>query len=277
MHAAHNAGKTLQGSAQNSMNGLLFQLSSLSLVATELFNTVLSSSKDSLARVQNLSARVQVVKQKLPQLEEMVYSGINKDLFYATRGYQLTDENKAVLLKKNQQNLKRVDNMSPALNIAYDTCFPLPKFDPLLNEQHPKQNCQRDYSDDKFFFESWVKAELAKQQKRKNERKKKNKALKRANSSAKIEKKEVAKIQTYRQRFNKEGELIIENSPPKGSNLSEAMMNTQMPNSNPDAPPSPTSSWVSQDSTPTTAMNNQDDLFDMMKAPPPYVSQQFAQ
>jgi hypothetical protein len=51
IQCAHTSGKTLQGGAMMSMNGLLFQLSALSVVAGELFNSLAQATKESVSRV----------------------------------------------------------------------------------------------------------------------------------------------------------------------------------------------------------------------------------
>lgn len=79
----------LQGSAVNAMNGLLLQLSQLSVIANELFTSVIQQSQQIQTRIQNISTKLKSVSEKLPQMEKYCYEK-NSQLLYTNSSYILT-------------------------------------------------------------------------------------------------------------------------------------------------------------------------------------------
>ncbi|KAL0490595.1 WAS protein family [Acrasis kona] len=201
----HICGKTLQGSAMNSMNGMLFQLSSLSLIAREIFDGILAQSVETFERVNKLKERIQTASVKLTEAEE--YTKNNNDkLLLTTSGYHFGEESRRILNKEDSQMIQR-GNQPPALGWQYETnCVALPQFSPELNELDTKKQCIRVYSNPKFFFEKWAENEIAKQNKEAREAREKRK--KKPKSHPKKSRK-VEKISLHHQKYNKDGELIL--------------------------------------------------------------------
>ena len=80
--------KTLQGSCMNDLNGLLYQLSALSTIADELFQSVLDSSKETFTRITNISTRLKSCNEKLDSVD--AYISQNSTKFYGNHAYQLS-------------------------------------------------------------------------------------------------------------------------------------------------------------------------------------------
>jgi hypothetical protein len=141
------------------LNGLLYQLSSLSSIADELFQSVLDSSKETFTRISNISTRLKTVNDKLDSIDSYISNNTSK--FYGNHAYQLSETAVAFLSKKNEQNIKK-SNLPPALNWQYEkNCQSVPNFGDL-DQYHEKKSCIKDYSDPGYFFEAWAVAELEK-------------------------------------------------------------------------------------------------------------------
>jgi len=186
------SGKTLNGSAMNSLNGILHQLNSLATVANELFQSVLDASKETYTRVNNISSRIREVNDKMEGIESYIVQ--HSSQFYGNGSYILNEKNIKILRAKNEQCVHR-SNFHPALKWPYENNTEnLPNFE-TLNEYHEKKDCLKDYSDPGFFFESWASFELAKMEKKKREKVKKPK------------KEKVVEIEQNRLKYDEHGSL----------------------------------------------------------------------
>jgi len=168
IHCASLVGKTLNGADMNSLVGILHQLSALSAIANELFQSVLDSSKETFTRISDISTRIKNVNEQLDVVE--MYAMKSSSTFYKNQSFQMKEESLSFLRKKNEQNIHKTNFPAP-LKWQYDTnCEKVPDFG-SLNDLHEKKDCLKDYSDPSFFFESWAVSELEKQEKKKKERK----------------------------------------------------------------------------------------------------------
>jgi hypothetical protein len=207
IQCAHVTGKTLQGSAMNSMNGVLFQLSSLSLIAKELFDGIMDASKETFSRLSSLKERVIRANQKLNDIENYTYENNPRLLFKAT-GYKFSDQSRQVLQRKDQQMI-HPQNQPSSLAWQYTSnCNKNPEFASQLNELDVNKSCEKSYSNPKFFFEHWAKTEIAKQKKERKEAKEKRKNQRKNRQESSFVPRKVEKINLHHKRFNKEGELI---------------------------------------------------------------------
>lgn len=205
------SGNTLQGSAANSLNGLLFQLSNLSLIATEMFDSILQTSRGTFERISKLTDRVQQMNSTLTNVEQYMIAN-NHKLLFTNNGYVLTESQRAVLNKVNQENVSK-ENNPPALAWQYQSnCGELPQFAPELSQlmmEDPQKGlpCIDYYSCPSFFFRHWAKGEL---QRQKNERKllKRKKRQEKSGRPANQPAKQVASIQLYRKNFDSQGNKI---------------------------------------------------------------------
>jgi len=169
--SALEAGKPLQGKAMNSLNGLLSQLSQISIIAQELFEEVLQNSKKTFDRMANIRNRADKIIEKLPVVENYVFN--NSQNFYKNGGYQLTEDKlNGLFRKKDERNINK-ENVPIAIKNQYETCVKIPDFS-LLHEYHQNGNCSKDYSNPDFFILEWAKEELAKQKKSKKRKEKEN-------------------------------------------------------------------------------------------------------
>jgi len=98
IYAAQQNGKPLNGSTMNSLNGILHQLSTLSIVANELFQSVLDSSKETFTRITDISTRLKNVNEKLDTIES--YAVQSSYTFYGNSSLVLKEETINILRKK---------------------------------------------------------------------------------------------------------------------------------------------------------------------------------
>jgi hypothetical protein len=144
----------------NSLNGLLSQLSQISIIAHELFEEVLSNSKKTFDRMSNIKSRAEKIAEKLPVVENYILN--NSQNFYKNSSYVLSEETlNTVFRKKDERNINK-DNIPIAIKNQFENCVKIPDFS-LLNEYHQNGNCAKDYSNPDFFILEWAKEELAKQ------------------------------------------------------------------------------------------------------------------
>lgn len=199
------------------MSGLLFQLSSLSLVASELFDSILTSSKTTFERIGALTQRVENVNNTLSEVEQ--YMMQNSKKMFTTFGYNFNEKSMVVLQKIDQQNIS-AKNFPRALGWQYQqNCEAVPMFDPALDniresddkESKKARPCTQHYSRPNFFFEFWAKEELRRQ---KNERKAmRKKRRQEKQEKAKKAPKVVNSIQLHYKKFDKHGNRIDEPTP----------------------------------------------------------------
>ncbi len=228
--SASISGSTLQGAAANSLNGLLFQLSNLSLIATEMFDSILTTSRSTFDRISQLTNRVQHMNQTLTDVENYM-SQNNHTLLFTNNGYVFTEEQRAVLNRVNQGNISK-ENNPPALAWQYQSnCGELPNFAPELNQlmtEDPAKGlpCIDFYSNPSFFFNHWAKGEL---QRQKNERKmlRRKKRQEKLNQRSSQPAKKVASIQLYRKNFDSQGNKIENNLPNASSSSGNLMASPQ--------------------------------------------------
>lgn len=208
------AGKTLQGTNMSSLTGLMFQLSSLSLIAQEMFQSIMSSSEQTFNRISSLTSRLQNVNNQLQDIEHYMLTN-NHNLLFNSLGYQFTEKGMSVLTKLDQQNISKANNPS-ALEWQYESnCDADPKFDSdldalVLEEERnkkKKRTCKQLYSYPQFFFEYWAKEEL---QRQREERKALREKRKQMTTHSEVKKKEVAAIQLHYKRYDKHGNKLDE-------------------------------------------------------------------
>ena len=220
IQSANVSGKILQGTSENSLTGLLYQLSTVSLIATELFNSILSSSQETFNRISSLTSRVQNVNNQINEIEQYMINN-NHNHLYNTLGYQFTESGKGVLLKIDQQNISASNN-PPALAWQYaENCEKNPNFDKELDtlflddeKRKKKKSCGQLYSYPQFFFEHWAKEEL---QRQKLERKAMRQKRQQEKKEKTVKMKEVAAIQLHYKKFDKHGNRIDDMGTPSMS------------------------------------------------------------
>jgi hypothetical protein len=146
----------------NSYNGLLLQLSSISLIATELFDEILTNSKKTFDRISSISQRVSRIKEKIPEIESYVEKNSNN--FYQNSSMIISEEKIQTIFHKKDENIINRRNTPIAIELQYNSCSEIPDFS-LLNEYHTSGNCSKDYSFPGYFIQEWAQEELAKQKK----------------------------------------------------------------------------------------------------------------
>ncbi|KAL9655784.1 hypothetical protein ABK040_005011 [Willaertia magna] len=212
------SGHILQGRNMSGMNGILYQLSTLALTATEMFNGLKQTTMETFDRIQKLNGRIQQINEKLPQYEQYMYEN-NSKLLFGEGSYELTDENVQILYKKDQQNISKANNPEPLQWQYNNNCAAPPTFSDLLNKLHgDNKRCIENYTDPDFFFKSWCQRELERlkkaKQKRKEERKKQR--IEGVGKNKSVAQKQVKQIAVRRKKYNTEGRLI--NEPTSTSN-----------------------------------------------------------
>lgn len=284
------SGHVLQGRNMNSMNGILFQLSSLALTASEIFNSLNESARETFDRLNALNTRIQQINNKLPQYEQFMHEN-NSKLLFSTSLYELTEANLAVLYKKDHQNISKQNNPVP-LNWQYtNNCLPPPEFSPLLDQIHvqlsqqaekeaqqqaeqqqqqqgintlPKyKTCIEAYTDSNFFFNEWAKRELERLKKAKQKRKEERKKARseRSKATATAEKKQVKQMKIHRKKYNSEGQLV-ESGSSQSLSRAASTRNMEIPNS------SSVGSGMDEQYSPNNSSNNYMDSSNYRQPPP---------
>eukprot|EP01095_Lingulamoeba_sp_RSL-Kostka_P011809 TRINITY_DN4589_c0_g1_i1.p1 TRINITY_DN4589_c0_g1~~TRINITY_DN4589_c0_g1_i1.p1 ORF type:complete len:490 (+),score=215.96 TRINITY_DN4589_c0_g1_i1:49-1518(+) len=178
-----NPHEILQDVSQQSMVGILEQISNLFVYTNQIFSDLTEEAKKTSDKIVNLGQRVESVSAKLIEVEGYVPYQKTQDCFEYLR-VEFTNS-----CREDAQQFTE-ENRPESTKIQYNDCNPPPNLG--LLDEYAETSCEKKYTNPDFFFEAWC-AEQQKQyeeakKKRREERKnrRKNAPRKKANTERKV-------------------------------------------------------------------------------------------
>ena len=168
-----SSANVLQKSNVSNLIGLLNQLNSVSLHASEIFSDILSTTEKTGTRIQKVSGRLKAMESSIESTENLFLVNAPSYFYdhpYTEKEWQRRDPLRGLLFRR--------DRARPEVNRRRDAGVPLPDLSKLdhISASGP---CIKKFSDSNFFMNEWLEAEKKKMEEEKQKRRERKKKRRR--------------------------------------------------------------------------------------------------